>query len=36
MALFIYSIVVVWFHYSGHQFLSFPFRPWYRKKQEPS
>src|SRR5208337_1478588 len=32
MALFIYSLVVVWFHKSGHQLLRFPFRPWYRKK----
>lgn len=36
MALFIYSLVVVWFHQFGHQSLSFPFRPWYRKKREPS
>ena len=35
-ALFIYSLVVVWFHKSGHQLLRFPFRPWYRKKEEPS
>ena len=34
--MFIYSLVVVWFHQIGHQSLSFPFRPWYRKKQEPS
>ena len=27
MALFIYSLVVVWFHKSGHQLLRFPFRP---------
>ena len=33
---FIYSLVVVWFHKSGHQLLRFPFRPWYRKKEEPS
>ena len=36
MALFIYSLVVVWFHQMGHQLLRFPFRPWYPKKQEPS
>ena len=29
-------VVVVWFHKSGHQLLRFPFRPWYRKKEEPS
>src|SRR6266446_7794762 len=36
MALFIYTLVVVWFHKTGHQFLRFPFRPWYTKKEEPS
>ena len=36
MAFFIYSIVVVWFHRVGHQFLRFPTRPWYPRKQEPS
>jgi hypothetical protein len=36
LALIVYSVVVVWFHQTGHRFLRFPFRPWYRKKQEPS
>ena len=36
MAFFLYSIVVVWFHQTGHKFVHFPFRPWYRRKQEPS
>jgi hypothetical protein len=36
MAMFIYTIVVVWFHRVGHQFVEFPFRPWYQKKAEPS
>jgi hypothetical protein len=36
MALFLYSLVVVWFHRTGHQFVRFPFRPWYPKKVEPS
>ena len=36
MAFFLYSIVVLWFHQVGHQFVRFPFRPWYRRKQEPS
>jgi SRSO17 transposase len=36
MALIFYSLVVVWFHQIGHRFLRFPFRPWYRRKQEPS
>jgi DDE superfamily endonuclease len=36
MAMFIYTIVVVWFHRTGHQFVQFPFRPWYRQKKETS
>jgi SRSO17 transposase len=36
MALIIYSLVIVWFHQTGHQSVRFPFSPWYRKKQEPS
>jgi hypothetical protein len=36
MALFISTIVVVWFHRAGHRFVEFPFRPWYQKKAEPS
>jgi SRSO17 transposase len=36
MALILYSLVVVWFHQTGHQFVRFPVRPWYRKKVEPS
>jgi DDE superfamily endonuclease len=36
MALFLFSIVVVWFHRTGDQFLRFPFRPWYPQKEEPS
>jgi SRSO17 transposase len=36
MAMFIYSLVVVWFHQAGHQLLRFPFRPWYPRKEEPS
>ena len=36
MALILYSLVVVWFHQTGHRFLRFPFRPWYPKKEEPS
>jgi DDE superfamily endonuclease len=36
MALFVYSLVVVRFHQTGHQSLRFPFRPWYPKKEEPS
>src|SRR5512135_1953982 len=36
MALFLFSMVVVWFHQTGHQFVRFPFRPWYPQKEEPS
>jgi hypothetical protein len=36
MALFIYSVVVVWFHRTGHQSLQIPFRPWYPQKEGPS
>jgi hypothetical protein len=36
MAMFIYSMVVVWFHRDGHRSVQFPFRPWYKKKVEPS
>jgi SRSO17 transposase len=36
LALMIYSMIVVWFHQAGHQALRFPFRPWYRRKEEPS
>jgi hypothetical protein len=36
MAFFLYSLVVVWFHRVGHEFVRFPVRPWYRRKQEPS
>ena len=36
MAMFIYTIVVVWFHRTGHGFVHFPFRPWYRHKKEAS
>jgi hypothetical protein len=36
MAFFLYSIVRVWFHQVGHESVRFPFRPWYRRKHEPS
>jgi len=36
MALFIDTIVVVWFHQTGHEFVQFPFRPWYPQKEETS
>jgi hypothetical protein len=36
MAMFIYTIVVVWFHQTGHRFVQFPFRPWYPQKEGTS
>jgi hypothetical protein len=36
MAMFIYTLVVVWFHREGYRSVQFPFRPWYKKKVEPS
>jgi hypothetical protein len=36
MAMFIYTLVVVWFHREGYRSVQFPFRPWYQKKVEPS
>ena len=36
MAFFLYSMIVVWFHSVGHQWLKFPERPWYTTKKEPS
>jgi hypothetical protein len=36
MALILYSLAIIWFQQSGHRFLRFPHRPWYRRKKEPS
>ena len=36
LALFLYSLIVVWFHHVGHTWLQFPDRPWYPTKEEPS
>lgn len=36
MALVLYSLIVAWFHREGHQQVTFPDRPWYRQKREPS
>jgi hypothetical protein len=32
----LYSLIVVRFHKTGHQFVQFPNRPWYSRKEEPS
>jgi hypothetical protein len=36
MAMYLYTMIVVWFHRTGHQSVEFPSRPWYRQKEEPS
>ncbi|MDA7949801.1 MAG: transposase [Hyphomicrobiaceae bacterium] len=36
MALYLYSLAIVWFHRTGHAEVQFPYRPWYRHKTQPS
>lgn len=36
MALVLHSLIVVWFHRTGHCHVQFPDRPWYPQKEEPS
>jgi SRSO17 transposase len=36
LVLLLYSMIVVWYHHDGHRLLRFPYRPWYRHKEEPS
>jgi hypothetical protein len=36
MALVLYSLIVLWFHQHGHHHVTYPDRPWYRTKEEPS
>lgn len=36
MAMFLYSLTIVWFHQHGHKKVKFPERPWYKRKSEPS
>jgi hypothetical protein len=36
MALFLYSLTVVWYAKHGHRHLKFPNRTWYTRKKEPS
>lgn len=36
MALVLYSLVVLWFDREGHEQWRIPWRPWYRRKREPS
>jgi hypothetical protein len=36
MAMFLYSLTVLWYAKHGHQDIVFPFRPWYQHKTQPS
>jgi hypothetical protein len=36
MALVLYSLSILWFHMMGHSHVTFPDRPWYQRKTEPS
>ncbi len=36
MSMFLYSLTIVWFATAGHQYLEFPYRPWYPHKSQPS
>ncbi len=35
-ALFCSGLTLIWYHREGHRFVSYPDRPWYRDKAEPS
>jgi hypothetical protein len=35
-ALILYSLIVVWFHKTGHPLVQFPNRPWHLREEEPS
>jgi hypothetical protein len=36
MAMFLYSLTVLWYAEHGHAHVQFPNRPWYPRKREPS
>lgn len=36
MAMFLYSMTVLWYAQHGHAHVQFPDRPWYRRKSQPS
>jgi hypothetical protein len=36
MALVLYTLIIAWFHRTGHRDVKFPDRPWYPQKKEPS
>lgn len=36
MAMFLYSLTILWYAQHGHAHVKFPHRPWYRRKRQPS
>ena len=36
MAMFLYSLTILWYAQHGQAHLQFPHRPWYRRKSQPS
>lgn len=36
MAMFLYSLTILWYAQHGHAHVKFPHRPWYRRKGQPS
>ena len=36
MAMILVSLTTLWFHQEGHRHVTFPYRPWYLRKKEPS
>jgi hypothetical protein len=36
VGLALYGLTLIWFHDAGHRSLSYPDRPWYPDKEEPS
>ena len=36
MAVILVSLTTLWFHQEGHRHVTFPYRPWYLRKKEPS
>ena len=36
LGLALYGLTLIWFHRDGHRSLSYPDRPWYPSKEEPS
>lgn len=36
LGMVLYGLTLIWYHREGHRFVSYPDRPWYRDKSEPS